>query len=257
MKTGDYGQMPNETAPVYIVAGEAGVESVCPWADLTAIPVSALAEQAELPAGIAVITAPWDEAKSAIGAFFRQKKPFVLAACGDMTPEDLERLVATAKKRKARAWILGGTRVLPLIAAAKEIIDGGCLGADVALDVSAELPESDRTLTAALARDAARWLAGRYEHALTFSSGKAALDGWRLTFRAEGKAGWIQGEYDTCEKNGRLVISVNGHERTKLFGAADTLAMEMTLVRSLAVSGVPIVPGLVLLRTLELPQVAG
>ncbi len=195
-----------------------------------------------------------EELNDVLGAFFRQKRPFALAGIDDIQDENgLARLCETAVRKKSRAWVLGGLRVHPVVASAKEIITGGCLGELTALSVKSGFERSAGETI--MVHDAAAWMCGALA---TNSTGgivpeiESAHDDGRLEITANGTAGELFAEYDSVAGKGSLMTNVNHHRRTRLFGAADACMMELNLLAALAPTMTTSLPGLVPLRELAI-----
>lgn len=204
-----------------------------------------------LPGGcIALLNLEEDELQGVLGAFFRQKRPFVLSGLNGMTSGELKHLVATVRKRKSHAWVLGGLRILPMVSAVKEIVSGGCLGQIREIEMSCGKFSDSMLHCRMMAWDAATWL---FDKAFSTQEKPAVAvqpRGSKLEISAVGSAGKLHGEYDFACQSGCLCVVTGNHERQRQFGAAEPMLMELNLLTSLATGDVCSLPGIVPVKTL-------
>ena len=237
---------------IYIVDGSAdhgtlALESRFRHLKLAELPVGSLPENAFF-----ILDSKFCELHDVIGAFFRQKRPFAFASVCDIDEDgDLVRLCETARRKKSRAWMLGGLRVLPVVASTKEIITGGCLGELKSFSVVSGFEKGDEE--GRMLHDAVAWMCGaqaKQNEGGVEPGIERTFDGKSLEITAVGSAGELFAEYDFKEGKGSMTTTVNHHRRTRSFGAANARTMELNLLAAFVPTMTATLPGLVPLREL-------
>ena len=242
--------MTNNMTGLYIVEGHNIKRFITVPPRVTRMSLDELSNDV-LPCGaIALLNLEGEELQGILGAYFRQKRPFVLAGLNEMSNEELKRLVATVRKRKARAWVLGGLRILPMVSAVKEIISGGCLGQIREMNMSCGKFSESLLHCRMMALDAAAWLSEKAFPTLEKPKVTVGTLGNKLVISAVGVAGELHGEYDFSNQSGYLNTVTGHHERKREFGSSDSLQMELNLLLSLASGDVCSLPGIVPIKTL-------
>ena len=239
-----------KASTIYVVDGDTGSGRLESERRFTHVPLKELPLDKLPEDAFAILNLQGEERQQVLGAFFRQKRPFALGGIGGVTKDELMRLCETAHRKKARAWVIGGYRMLPIVAAVKEVITGGCLGELKSLSVHGDygIDLAQDTLLV----DATIWMCREKPrgNSSIIPSMKFERDSKRLGIVACGSAGGLEAACDLSEGRGWMKTIVNGHQCTRTFWGIDTVAMELNLLASLVPVGVGILPGVVPLAEL-------
>lgn len=182
-------------------------------------------QQEVAPTWMAVVDAGAGSFRGIVSRLIRQRQSFALMNWQCLREEEKKRLAASLQRaRRVNAYVLGGMRVLPGVAALRELVTGGCLGE--VRDIAVTCRQGQLTLEQ---WDTVRWLRGDGDVTLTNSPEEYADKPW-WSCRIAGSKGEATLACDALSGEGHLASTVGGHQRKRDFGRMEPLPAELALL---------------------------
>ena len=149
----------------------------------------------------------------------RKRVAVALRGVGDANLHKVLKLSAACRRNGVPAVMLGSWRYIPAVAAAKELVDSGCLGRLTSMRSSSAFGD----FSLFCLRDIAAWLGCGLEEGVLEASRDVALE-------ITGENGWLKVDFSLDGQSAECRICLGGHERRRIVPAAEPAVSELAVL---------------------------